>query len=84
LNQDWQKKLYWKKIFSLPSRYLDSTTWELIKAYYLSEAPNKLSIANTDSIEVKNIFSSIVPKETIYPTMTTMIEYKKQSGLILS
>jgi len=76
-----EKIILEKNVF--PSQPLiDSTSWELIKAYYLSEAPVKLSVANTDSIEVKDIFSSIVPKERIAPPMTTMIEYKEQSGLI--
>lgn len=61
---------------------LDTAEWESIKAFYLAEAPEKLTTSATDSIPVRDIFRVITPEGRIVPPMATMVDFKEASGLI--
>jgi hypothetical protein len=57
--------------------------WEAIKAFYLSEAPEKLPvIQRDDSLEVRVLFKATSPETRISPPMSTMVDFHPASGLI--
>jgi hypothetical protein len=61
---------------------IDSADWHLIKSFYLANAPDALLTESTDSLPVKDIFTTITPQGRISPPMTTMVDFKEASGLI--